>query len=221
MQIDKSRFLFLTSSLAATAAAVVVSTSACGTTTTATDTDAGTDDPTADDSGTDGGSSDGSAGDGSSSTDASDAAVACLGTDGTAPFCGPEIEGVDGGPPAKCQFECSNVSKIFKTGVAVEISACLDKDVPDPTVEGACFAGVAPCVEGALAKACEDDTAAAYCTTLLAGCGDAAPVPSQADCIGVVSALSAAGKTSLSDCTAEGGCGGCFDSVAAGTLFVP
>lgn len=220
MKIDKSRFLLLTTSLAATAAAaLVVSTSACNTTTTETDA-GGNNTP-----GTDAGNNhngDSSTADGSTKTDAGDAgdgAVACLGTDGTAPLCEEVDGGADSGAAAKCSFECTNVSKLLKAGVAAAISSCMDTTVADPTVEGACSNALAPCVEGAVAKACDDDTAAAYCTTTLQACGDASAVPTQAECVSVVKALSGEGKTMLTSCTAEGDCGSCFDNARTGTLF--
>lgn len=212
MKIDKSRFLLLTTTLAATTAgAVAVTTTACNITNT-TDTDAGSATP-----GADAGNDKDSSSDGSTSADAG---AACLGTTGKAPFCGPEVEGTDAGVPAKCAFECSSVSKLFKTGVAAAISSCLDTRVSDPTVEGACYDELTPCVEGALAGACDDSTAATYCTTTLQACGDAGTVPSQADCVRVVKALSADGRTALTNCTVEsaGDCGACFDALKTGGL---
>jgi hypothetical protein len=226
MKIDKSRFLLLTTTLAATAAAgVIASTSAC--TTTTTSTDAGDNSPT--DSGstkTDGGTT----GDGSTTGDGGQ--ETCLGNEGAAPTCEPAEEpdagagydaGADAGSAkAKCVEACNAANSLFKTQVAVAVSACADK-VPSPSAE-ACFSELEPCIKTALSKACADDTAAAYCTELLTSCVseggvDAGPAITQADCIAVVKALSGEGRASLTECVDNGTCQDCFDSIKTGSVF--
>jgi hypothetical protein len=231
MKIDKSRFLLLTTSLAATATALAVATVACNSTSTSTDNDSGppTTTPEA------GGGGDGGKTDGGGEQ--------CLGTDGTAPMCSPTGEGGgdedagaddagDGGTAAtvaKCQFECQTASSTFKTGVAVAINACLDKAVADPTVEGACAGALPGCATEAIGKACDDDTAAAFCTENLAQCGgggdDAgtdgggASGITQDKCVAVAKALSGEGRTSLSTCISEGNsCEGCFATASGQPL---
>lgn len=216
MKIDKSRFLLLTTSLAATATALAVATVACNSTSTSTDagdqqpstTPDGGGNTTNSEGGTDGGGGE-----------------QCLGTDGTAPMCSPTGEGggddagADGGATvAKCQFECQSAVSTFKTGVAVAINSCLDKAVADPTVEGACAGALPGCASEAIAQACDDPTAAEFCTTTLAQCGgddagaDAgAGAITQDKCIAVAKALSGEGKTTLTTCITEGNdCGSCF-----------
>lgn len=214
MKIDKKRFLFLTTSIAAAATtALVVSATGCNT--VHTEDDAGSSSgstPTADS----GSNEDTGAGDGGSSSDA-DAAVACLGNTGAAPLCGPANEGEDAGGLAKCSLECDHHNATFKTEVAKAISDCLDVAFDGPTFEG-CASAEAPCVEAALAKACDDPEADAYCTTLLAGCGDAGTTVTQEQCVAVVRALSTEGKTTLTTCTAEGTCGDCLDQLKATPL---
>jgi len=211
MKIDKSRFLLLTTTLAATATALVVAT-ACNTTSTSTDNDGGT--PVNPDSG----NSTDAAGNSEGGGDGGGDAGACLGTDQTAPFCGPEVEGMDSGVPAKCTTECDSVSALFKGGVAAEISACLDK-LPDPTQEGACNTGLPGCVTDAVAKACDDPTAAEFCATT---CGADSGVEdagfTQRECEAVAKALSTQGRETFTNCAAESGCGFCFDLASKGQL---
>ncbi len=208
MKIDKSRFLLLTTSIAAATTALVVSATGCNT--VHTEDDAGSSSgstPTADS----GSSTDDDAGEGGATSDA-DAALACLGNTGAAPLCGPANEGEDAGGLAKCSYECDKFNATFKTEVAKDISACLDTAFEGPTFEG-CAGAAPPCVEAAVAKACDDPEADTYCTTLLAGCGDAGVAVTQEQCVSFVRALSNEGKTTLTTCTAEGTCGDCFDQL--------
>jgi len=207
VNIDKNRFLLLTSTLAATSLAIAATQVACQTTTTeTTKTDAST--PTAD-SGppTEGIDLDGGT---------RDAAPTCLGDEGAPPLCGPVGEGLadagDGGTSA-CPYECSQFGTAFKPAVARALSACLDRQLQLPTTEG-CGAATVPCATEVLAQACDDPTAATFCTTWLASCDDAGANPSQSECVTLVRATTAAARTQLTTCTTEGtGCGACLEQV--------
>jgi hypothetical protein len=218
MKIDKTRFILLTSTLAASAAVAVVSTSGC--TSTATQTDGGTQTT---DSGTDGTTSD-------SSTDSGDSGGQCLDDTGNAPFCGPTGEGgdpdagddagdggtADAGPNSPtCRYECNQASENLKKGVANAVNDCLNKDKDEAT----CIERTKACVAEGLAKACDDATAKTYCTSLVAQCkGDAGeddagddagsstqtPFTQQA-CEALVKALSAKGRENFTSCVTEGG----------------
>lgn len=193
MNIDKTRFLFLTGSIAAASGALIaVGASGCsaapatadgGTPSSANDASATTDD--------DGGASttDG----GSSSKDAgSDAATACLGDK----FPGPSCED----PATKCLLECTKYAGYFKSDVAKAINDCLNLA---PTCEGA----GAECIKDALPKACVDTTVEAFCAPIVEGCaGQPGNVVTKAACEGVAKALSADGRTALTTCYAEGAC---------------
>src|SRR5688572_5027240 len=116
MKIDKTRFLVLTTTIAASATAAMLVTSGCSSTPTSTG-DGGTT------PGTDSGSE--------TSTEAStDSGPACLDDTGNAPFCGPAGEGgdppdagddagdagdggtADAGPNSPvCQYECTTAAE--------------------------------------------------------------------------------------------------------------
>ena len=188
MKIDRSRFLFLTGTLAAASAvALAASAAGCSKADPATTDDAAT-------------SPDGSASTDAGTTDASDAssasdgdAAACL-ANGAQPLdCDVNA---DGGPPCGT-VKCQSAARYFKTDVAAKVLDCLDMA---PTCEGPSVA--VPCVMEAVAAACDDPTAAPYCASLAVGCADAgdAGAISQAECVSVVSGMSAAGRTLLTDC---------------------
>lgn len=228
MKIDKTRFLLLTSSLAATATVFAVSTTACNTTTTSTETpDSSTTTP-------DSGTSD-------SGGNTSDGGAECLGATSAAPVCfvegggttdagtddaGTDDAGTDAGTAAtgaKCVTECEQAKGLFKSDIAKAISACVDSKVQDPTVEGACFTPVEGCIAETLPKACADDTATDFCTQTLQACGggddaggDAGITAAQ--CKTYASALTDEARTRLSSCVAESGCDTCFALVTSGAL---
>ncbi len=214
MKIDRTRFLLLSTSLAAATAAAVLSTTGCQNTTT--DTDAGT--TAENDSGTTPTSDSGA-----TSDDAGDAAAACLGNDpAKGPYCGPSGEGgdpdageADAGPAPKCPAGCSSFSNYFKSEVAKGLNDCLEAA---PTCEGL----ESSCVDKVLAQACTDQGAVDFCTGLAATCGDAGAGDSdggtafsQESCLKVANGLSDNGKTFVTSCI-EGlpdNCGYCLDSV--------
>ncbi len=208
MKIDKNRFLLLTTALAATTTAVVLGATGCEINTTTANAGAG-------DSGSfppiDASSSvlDATASD---AADAADAGV-CLGNTGAAPLCGPADEDADAAAFAQCSDECTFATQNFKTEVASAISKCLDRSLLDASAEG-CIGSAESCVRESVGKACDDPEAASFCTTFLSGCNDAGAVPTQAQCVAVVRAMNAQGKTALSTCTEEGlTCNGCIDGV--------
>ncbi len=174
-------------------------TSGCTTTTTSTN-DGGT---STTDSGTD--SAADSATDDASTDDGGSDAGACLGDNGSEPYCGPTGEGnddagADAAAPV-CQFECSTAKTNFKKEVANAINECLNKGDG-----GACDTSLKPCVEEALPKACDDATAKTFCEPLVAKCGDAgAEAFTQTQCEAVAKALNTTGRESFTFCLTEGG----------------
>ena len=203
MKIEKSKFLAITTVLAA--ASGVSAFTACTITTTNGGGDAGADSsvtPAPDSGGTptDGSSTDGSSTDGSPG-DAStpDAAPTCLGDTGPAASCSGTgtncLTSVDG------QLACGNFLAGFRNGVAAEAAKCLAlaptcEATPDP---------VETCAVAALAKACPDTAAVTPCRTAITNCGTAVTL-SQARCEQLYAGLNAAGRQAFADCTAEG-CG--------------
>ena len=189
MQIDRARFLFLTTTLAATTALTFTGgLGGCSKTDTTTDgggteTDASNADSSVD----------------SSIADASDAstgdATTCLDDDGVAPNC----DSFDGG--AMCSVQCGSVSRHLKHQVAVKAAGCIDMNMNvSPTCEG----GSPACVEAALASACDDPTAAPFCADFVPKCEDAGAgadggVFTQAECVTFVRGLNAGGRAALTD----------------------
>lgn len=188
MNVDRARFLLLTTALSA-ATAVALSATGCsatsdtkdgGTTNTTPGTDAGTDAYTAD------------AYTGDSSTE--DGGGACLDDTGLAPTCE--------GAALDCSTICQHYIPTFKKGVGRAITDCIIKL---PTCEGA-QVEIANCVQIALAEACPDPTAEGYCVPLSTACGDAdggdagASTLPVSDCIDLASGLNAAGRTAFSSC---------------------
>lgn len=210
MKIDKSRFLVLTTSLAAASAAALIAIPGCST--TQTSTDAGT--QPANDSG---GSGDVTTNDSGGGDTGTDSGPTCLGDKGPAPVCfatpvgegdgglDADDAGGDAGVDAKCAYECDRVSMYFKKDVAKAVNDCLDTA---PTCEG----GVPDCVDKALPKVCDDSTAKDFCTPLVQGCqvdgGDAATTPlTQAACEAIAKALTTEGRTAFTVCVSDEGLG--------------
>lgn len=201
MQLDRSRFLLLTSALAAaTAVSFTAGLGGCSKSDSATDAGAASDASTADTSVADGG------------VDAADAstadATACLGDDGVGPNCDPNT---DGG--AKCSIACYSIASKLKHQVAVNAAECIDNHMDvAPTCEG----GNAPCILAAFALACDDATADPYCAGVVASCADAGAdggAVTQSECVAVAKGLSAAGRTSLTTCLGNFDCDICFDQI--------
>ena len=218
MKIDKTRFLVLTSGLAAASAAALI---ACSSSTTKTDNpNNGTDSGTTDS----GGNADtGATGDGGG-----DAAVACLSDKGPEPFCSAEglvdagdvdadTDGGDAGSqqPSACPEHCDVGRLNFKTDVAADIKKCLDTGTM-----GCDNAALLDCEAKALAKTCDDPTVTALCTPVVAACADAGVedggvAPTQESCEKLMKGLNQIGRDSFTGCVQEGilTCGQCLDGV--------
>jgi hypothetical protein len=190
MNVDRARFLLLTTALSA-ATAIAVSASGCtvvsdksdgGTVTPPVDNDAAT--PY--DSGTDA----------YYATDASDAS-ACLTDDGIAPTC-------EGATNAACGTLCQNYLPNYKKGVSRAIAECL---LALPSCEAGVDEGaIANCVQISLAKACPDPSAATFCTPLVTQCGADGGVSNldQTECQDLIVGLNDTGRTAFTSCVTEG-----------------
>ncbi len=208
MKIDKSKFLVLTSVLAAGTAAAAMSTGAC-TTTTNNPTDGGTSSVDGSSGGTDGssGGTDGSSGGGDGATDGGDDGSACLGDDKVLnPSCSSFLEaGTDAGGSCLTSLDgqdaCTSFQANLRNGVAREAVNCLKiaptcEALPDP---------VGGCLDQAAAKACPDTAVDALCTAELAKC--TAGAITKADCVKYMTALTPAARTKFTtNCADEVGC---------------
>jgi hypothetical protein len=198
MQLDRSRFLLLTSALAAaTAVSFTAGLGGCSKADSTTDGGATTDATASDSSPVEDGS-----------TDAADASTAdasgCLTNDGLPPNCDP----YDGG--AQCNYQCQAAARHFKNQVAVKAAACIDQNMNiAPTCEG----GEPACVEAATAAACTDPAAAPFCAGFLASCADAGDggTITQAECLSIANGLSGGGRDYLTTCVASSDCRFCLD----------
>ena len=154
-----------------------------------TGTGTGTKDSGATDSGNkDSGSKDGGAG------------AACL--DDSAPAVQPACPTEGAGD--ECTAACADFATSWKKGLSAEIRKCMTAAI--------CQAGTATCADKALVKACADNTTAAFCTPLVAGCkgANAADTISQASCEGLAKGLNATGRNNLKTCfEQEFNCGDC------------
>lgn len=201
LKIEKSKFLAITTVLAA--ASGMSAFTACTITTTNGGGDAGADSSVT--PGTDGSTpTDGSSGDASKP----DAAPTCLGDTGPAASC--TGTGTNCLTSIEGQNVCGGFRAGFKNDVAAETAKCLAlaptcEAIPDP---------VESCAIAALAKACPDPAAATPCRTAIAACGTAATV-TQARCEQLYAGLNAVGRTAFANCTAEG-CG-----LLDNTCFLP
>lgn len=200
MNVDRARFLLLTTALSA-ATAVAASATGCSVTSESTDGGATNTTPGTD-SGTTDSSTDAYAADGD--TDGG----ACLDDTGAAATCD--------GVPLDCSTICQHYLPTFKKGVARAITGCL---VKLPTCEGAQLE-IANCVQNALGQACADPTAEDYCNPLATACdgadggtdagdGGVATLP-RADCIDLAKGLNDQGRTAFTACINDGqGAGYC------------
>ena len=194
MKVERSRFLLLTTALAA-ASAVGIMATGC----TVTSKDKGTTTPpvtTVDSGGTDGGGDayypDG--GDGGACHDDTGDAPTCT---GASPGCG-----------AACEHYLPN----YKKAVARDIISCL---IGLPTCEGTGVeAQMATCVQLALGKACDDTTATGFCTPIAESCAsDGGTAALDLDiCTGLAKGLNATGRTAFTTCVTKGTAGYCIAS---------
>lgn len=224
MKIDKSKFLVLTSVLAAGTAAAALAAPGCSSTANGT-SDGGASVDGSSGGGGDGGGGDGSTtGDGGGGGDGGGDAGECLGDDKVLnPSCASFLG--DGGADAAAgtcvttatgQAACSSFQANLRNGVAREAVKCLNvaptcEAVPDPVVG---------CFDQAAAKACPDATAATFCTAQLAKC--TAGSIGQADCVKYMTALTSSGRDKFAaNCADEAGCAfGNLDSVKACIPFL-
>lgn len=194
MNVDKARFLLLTTAISA-ATAVALSASGCTVQEKDKDTGSSGNVPTDSGGGTDS-STDAYTGD-SSAEDAGDASDggACLEDDGIAPVCS------DAGTGYTCEDACDRYGVNFKKGIARSIKDCFYKL---PTCEGADADRLA-CVDDAARAACADPTAATFCAPLYCSTSTAPGTLQKDDCEAVVKLLSTAGRTNFTNCITEAG----------------
>lgn len=200
MNVDRARFLLLTTALTA---ATAVALSASGCTVVSDNTDGGSTPVTPFDAatGTD------------SSTDAYVApdgnyadASTCLADDGLAPTC-------EGNADGTCTAICNGYIPNYNKGVARAIADCLEAL---PTCTGAETA-IANCVQVALAAACADPSAATFCAPLVAQCSaDATGSPlNQTECQDLAVGLNSTGRGVFTTCIEGGTAGYCGDNPSA------
>lgn len=189
MNVDRARFLLLTTALSA-ATAVAASASGCSATNTATD--GGTTTPV------DSGGADGYAADAFSGDSSVEDGGACLDDTGLAPTCE--------GAALNCATLCAHYIPIFKNGVGRAITECIIKL---PTCDGADVA-LAKCVDDALAQVCPDPTAEGFCAPLATACGPGdggdggvGSLP-LAKCNPVAAGLNTQGRKELEACLNDG-----------------
>jgi hypothetical protein len=214
MNIDKSRFLLLVTTLSASSAAALAVASGCTVNNTTVDAGNGS----LPDSSTEGPD----LGDGSTTSDDGGDAGACLGN--TKPIQSCDSEGLaDGGDAgdagaAACLYDCNRFADEFTSEVAQNMRECMDLA---PTCEGTSEG----CALKALARACDDPTATTYCANLLS-CGtpdggfDAGPGTSsnaQTQCVTVVRALKQSTRDALTTCVTSSG-GACAPNVLSDCL---
>lgn len=194
MNVDKARFLLLTTAISA-ATAVALSASGCTVQSKDKDTGSSGNTPPVDGGGGTDAPSDGYVAD---SSDAGDGSVACLGDDGMGPVCS------DAGTGYTCEDACTKYGVNFKKAIARSIKDCFYKL---PTCEGATAQRLA-CVDNAAQAACPDPTTEAFCAPLYCATSTAMGTLQKADCAAVGKLLSTAGRTAFTTCINEAG-GGC------------
>jgi hypothetical protein len=188
MNVDRARFLLLTTALSA---ATAVAASASGCTVKNDETDAGTTVTPGTDSGTDAYTN----ADAYTADSSIEDAGACLDDTGLAPTCE--------GAALDCASLCAHYLPNFKNGVGRAITECIIKL---PTCESADVA-LAKCVDDALAAACPDPTAEDFCAPLSNACGPGdggvGSLPLTA-CNPVAAGLNTAGRNELAGCLNDG-----------------
>lgn len=207
MQINRSRFLLMTSAIAAATGAAMVTGGGCS----STASDPGPGDASAQDA--DPGQDSGAG----TPVDAGADSGSCLGDDGDPPNC-------DSLTATGCSSVCATYANRYKNAIARDVHACL---MTLPTCEGNAMERAA-CVDAALGKACADPSAEAFCAPLVAACqgdagadagsdagtdagSDAGPPPtfSQSGCETLVRGLTATGRRQFTSCVTEGTAGYC------------
>jgi hypothetical protein len=108
--------------------------------------------------------------------------------------------GVDACAPGPCRQTCENLQARYRPGVAAEAVACIGRLAACRSTDD-----VTACVDRAIARACTDPGATAYCDPLVQGCGpadsfeDASAIDPKA-CIDFGSALTDAGRGIFASC---------------------
>lgn len=189
MNVDRARFLLLTTALSA---ATAVAMSATGCTVVNDDTkDSGATVPTP---GTDSGA-DAYTADAYTADSSTEDGGACLDDTGLAPTCE--------GAAADCASLCQHYVPNFKNGVGRAITECIIK-LPSCTGVDAVLA---KCVQDALAQACPDPTAEDFCAPLSTSCGPGdggvGSLP-LSKCNPVAAGLNTTGRAALSACLNDG-----------------
>lgn len=192
MNVDKARFLLLTTAISA---ATAVALSASGCTVQEKDKDTGSSGNVPTDSGGGGTDSSTDATTGDSSTDGGGDGGACLADDGIAPVCS------DAGTGYTCETACTRYGVNFKKGIARNIKDCFYKL---PTCEGA-DVDTRACVDNAARAACADPSAVTYCATLYCATSTAVGTLQKDDCEAVAKLLSTTGRTNFTSCITEAG----------------
>lgn len=195
MKVDRAKFLLLTGTIGAATALAMTAASGC-TVVQKSGADGGPveEPPDATASATDAAPAE---------TDAGGDAGACLGGEsgdaGAVDCSGLATNG--------CDVTCERWAPAFKPAVAKAMADCL---LTLPSCEGSMDA-VTACADAALAKACDDPSAKAYCTPIASACGgsDAGEPVTQASCEGLAKGLSAEGRSTFLSCVTEGTPGYC------------
>jgi hypothetical protein len=198
MNVDRARFLLLTTALAA-ASAVAVSASGCTVQPSEKDTNSSSGNVPTDSGG--GADAADAATDGYYADGASEDGGSCLTDDGIAPTC----EGI---LSADCATACNQYVTNYKKGVGRAIVECVGKLATCVGAENA----IAACVQGALAKACADPSAATYCDPLATSCNadsGSTPVLDKGECTDLATGLNQAGRDAFTSCVTEGTAGYC------------
>jgi hypothetical protein len=210
MKIDRTRFLMLTSVIAAAAACTTAAVTASDGGTPNDNGDAGEGDagqtPVADGAGADSAPPTNDGGiDGAS--------VACLGAVGDASAaCAPfALGGNQDAGPGSCLTSavCNGIANVTG-GVAVSIVACASAD---PTFDAGCV-DLSSCVLTALGTACSDPSTVSTCGAIVAACGpdsgaaiaDGGIAVTQASCQQYLSGLQDSARDGFSACMVEGSC---------------
>lgn len=189
MNVDRAKFLLLTTALSA---ATVVAATASGCTVKSVDN--GTSGTVTPPTPTDDGGVDAYAADAYVADGYAPDGGACLDDTGAAPSCA--------GAPTDCATACAHYLTNYTNGVGRAIADCI---VKLPTCESA-TTQISACVQGALALACPDPTAEAFCEPISTSCGTDAGVAAfdKTECSDLAKGLNATGRTALSSCVTEG-----------------
>ena len=213
MQIDRSKFLVLTTVISA--AVLGATTGATGCSSSSSKADVGGADATTPDTG-------GESTDAAANIDSASDSGPCLTNDDTKTASCSAPNG-DRRVVAGCDGICSLWIQWLKTDVAEAMVDCLSTRTQCDNES------TKACAEGAFARACPEPTAAAYCDDLATQCavdggGDAGDAGDAGDgaslktkCLAVASAFTDQGRSRFTDCVIESDCSRPIDSCIADT----